>query len=65
MAEPNYYAEGTAMRSTDTGLRKWTKVLGVKQNEAGAKAANNPRRGDTMRIIKLKLLHAYRGTSYG
>lgn len=67
MAQPTYYTEGTTARSRDTKLRVWTKALGVKQNLLGAsaKAANNPKQYDTIRVIKLKLLHSFRNSSYG
>ena len=63
MAEPSYFSEGVTQRRPDTRLRVWTKILGALQNDGGL-VGNNPRRTDSLRIIKQKVLHAYQGTTY-
>lgn len=62
MAEPSYYLEGNASRRQDTQLRVRTKQLGVVQSSAGADPAFNPRRTDSLRIVRQKLLKAIRST---
>lgn len=64
MAQPDYYEEGATPRRRDTLLRVWTKALGARQNLDGALSANNPRRQDTLRVIKQKTLNAINGTEY-
>lgn len=64
MAQPTFFAEGTASRRADTRLRIWKKILGVQQNAGGALAANNPRATDTLRVTRQKFLNALNGTSY-
>jgi hypothetical protein len=58
MAHPTYYGSGTTARRTDTRLMRWTKWLGMYQNLPGADPRYDPRRTDTLRIIKWKLLRA-------
>lgn len=59
--QPEYYAEGTSPLPQDTRLRVWTKILGGYQNLPGADPANDPKKEDTLRIIKEKTLRAVNG----
>jgi hypothetical protein len=63
MPEPAYIGSGTSPRNTDTRLVRWTKMLGRYQNLDGADPTNNPKRTDTLRRIKLKLLRAITNAS--
>lgn len=62
--EPSFLGDGADPRRTDTKWLRWVKMLGQYQNEAGALAANNPLRGDPIRVVKQKLLCAINGVSY-
>lgn len=64
MAEPSFLGDGDTPRQTDTQWLRWVKMLGTYQNQSGALPANNPARGDGLRVIKQKLLCAITGTSY-
>jgi hypothetical protein len=64
MAEPVFLGDGTTERRTDSRWVRWVKILGAYQNSPGALAANNPLRGDPIRVIKQKVLNAVNGTSY-
>jgi hypothetical protein len=50
--------------SGDTRLLKWKKILGRYQNAAGAKSANDPKRGDTRYRTILKVLRAMQGAPF-
>lgn len=58
MSQPSYYSSGTTPKPGDTRLVRWTKILGWWQNLDGADAANDPKRGDTLRRIMEKLAKA-------
>lgn len=61
MATPTYYSEGNEPRRTDTRLRVWTKILGRTQDmHATPDPAFDPRRTDTFRTIREKLLKSQR-----
>lgn len=64
MAEPSFLGDGTVPRRSDAKWVRWTKMLGTYQNSPSAIAANNPKRGDGIRVVKQKLLNALRGTTY-
>lgn len=61
MAHPEFYPEGSTPKIGDTRLRRWMKMLGAKKNQGLGTAQYNPRKGDTLRQVKLKLLHTIRG----
>jgi len=64
MAEPSFLGDGDSGKRGDTAWIRWTKMLGEYQNRSGALPANNPGRGDGIRVVKQKLLCAINGVSY-
>lgn len=66
MAQPDFLGDGHTQRRSDTKWLVWAKTLGEYQDSLGgsALAANNPRRSDTLRILKQKLLCAIDGVTY-
>jgi hypothetical protein len=63
MAQPTFLDTNLPRRG-DTRWLRWAKALGRLQDRPGSKPANNPLRGDTIYVLKKKLLNAVRGTSY-
>lgn len=64
MAQPTFLGDGDEQKRGDTRWLRWVKMLGQYQNRLGALSANNPQRGDSLRVVKQKLLNAVNGTSY-
>lgn len=59
MAQPSFLSFGSTPTRTDTKWFRWTRILGrVQNNLASPNAANNPRRNDSLRDIKLKINRA-------
>lgn len=63
MPQPEFYPEGVTPQIWDTHYRAWVKILGTLQNIPGALAANNPRIGDTLRQVKVKVNKAQQGVT--
>lgn len=64
MAEPAFLGDGTTQRRSDPKWVVYAKWLGVLQNQAGALAANNPRRFDGRRVLQEKINCALNGVAY-
>lgn len=64
MPEPSFLSDAAVPRRSDTKWLRWVKMLGEYQNRTGSLPANNPNRGDGIRVVKQKLLNAINGTSY-
>lgn len=66
MPEPSFFGEGTTVRLTDTRWVALVKQLGGYQNTLGGSAisSNNPRRSDTITILRKKFANAVNGTPY-
>lgn len=56
---PEFYPEGSTPRRGDTRYRRWMKILGAAQEmTTSANAENNPRNGDSLQTIKMKVNRA-------
>jgi hypothetical protein len=64
MAQPAFLSDGSTPRRTDAKWVRWTKILGKYQDAVGALPANNPARGDGIRVVKQKVLCSLAGVSY-
>lgn len=64
MSEPIFLGEGSEPYPNDTLWVTTAKILGVYQDQAGALPENNPRRSDTLRILRRKTLFAIQGAAY-
>ncbi len=66
MAHPAFFGEGATVRARDTRWNVTVKQLGGYQNTLGGSAIanNNPRRGDTLTILRKKFANAINGTAY-
>jgi len=64
--QPSFFGEGSTTLLTDTRWISLVKQLGGYQNTLGGSAlpSNNPRRGDTLAILRKKFANAVSGTAY-
>jgi hypothetical protein len=55
---PAFLSGGTTPKRNDTKWLIWCRILGLRQNQLGSAAApeNNPRKSDTIRTLKDKVL---------
>lgn len=65
MAQPAFLTSGDAPQRRDTKWFRWVRILSRLQNAPGASAANNPKRTDTLRTLKEKVLSAITGVARG
>ena len=64
MGQPTFLGDGNTPRASDAKWVRWTKILGKYQDRVGALPANNPARGDGIRVVKQKVLCSLAGVSY-